>query len=82
MPPEKLLKLSAMKAAAQNTEALVLMGAATSKTAALMRSRNEPLWGDNTKLVPYMHASENEKQVYLQGGKICALTSQRLVEIT
>ena len=48
---------------------------------ALKKQKNEPTWGDSSHLAPYMASSENERQVYLHGGKLSMLTTHRLVEI-
>ena len=73
--PESFLQLCGMKAVAQGRGALVTMGA-------LKIEKSMPTWGDRSHLMPYMAMSENERQVYLQGGKLSLLTNHRLIEIT
>ena len=40
-----------------------------------------PVWGDYSRIMPYNPSSENEKQVYLQGGKLTLLTNKRLIQL-
>ena len=40
-----------------------------------------PVWGDYSHVMPYNPSSENEKQVYLSGGKLSVLTNKRLIQL-
>ena len=40
------------------------------------------VWGDYSHVLPYLPSSENERQVYLHGGKLSLLTNKRLIEVS